>query len=53
LPFARFYVFKLGNNVIKDSFLLLSFMSSPVIPSLKLTDKGLVNVDKFELPNST
>jgi hypothetical protein len=23
----------------------------PVIPSLKLTDKGLVDVDKFELTN--
>jgi adenine deaminase len=38
---------KLGNNVIKDPFMLLSFLSLPVIPSLKLTDKGLVDVDKF------
>jgi adenine deaminase len=42
---------KLGNNVIKDPFMLLSFMSLPVIPSLKLTDKGLVDVDKFEFTN--
>ena len=40
--------FKMGNNVIKDPFMLLSFLSLPVIPSLKLTDKGLVDVDKFQ-----
>src|ERR671933_361607 len=39
---------KLGDNVIKGPFMLLSFMSLPVIPSLKLTDKGLVDVDRFE-----
>ncbi|HJU94635.1 MAG TPA: adenine deaminase [Nitrososphaera sp.] len=38
---------KLGNNVVKDPFMLLSFLSLSVIPSLKLTDKGLVDVDKF------
>ena len=38
---------KLGNNVTKDPFMLLSFLSLPVIPSLKLTDKGLVDVEKF------
>jgi adenine deaminase len=38
---------KLGGNVIKNPFMLLSFLSLPVIPSLKLTDKGLVDVDKF------
>jgi adenine deaminase len=37
----------LGNSVIKDPFMLLSFLSLSVIPSLKLTDKGLVDVDKF------
>src|SRR5690348_4846279 len=30
---------KLGDNVIKDPFMLLSFLCLPVIPSLKLTDK--------------
>jgi adenine deaminase len=40
---------KLGNNVIRDPFMLLSFLSLSVVPSLKLTDKGLVDVDKFEL----
>jgi adenine deaminase len=39
---------KLGNNVIKHPFMLLSFLSLSVIPSLKLTDKGLVDVDKFQ-----
>jgi adenine deaminase len=39
---------KLGSNVIKDPFMLLSFLALHVIPSLKLTDKGLVDVDKFQ-----
>ncbi len=39
---------KLGDSVIKDPFMLLSFLSLPVIPSLKLTDQGLVDVDKFQ-----
>ena len=39
---------KLGSNVIKDPFMQLSFLSLPVIPSLKLTDRGLVDVDKFQ-----
>ncbi|MPZ05993.1 MAG: adenine deaminase [Nitrososphaeraceae archaeon] len=39
---------KLGSNVIKVPFMLLSFLALPVIPSLKLTDKGLVDVDKFQ-----
>jgi adenine deaminase len=38
---------KLGKNIIKDPFMLLSFLSLSVIPSLKLTDKGLVDVDNF------
>ena len=42
---------RLGDNIIKDPFMLLSFMSLPVIPSLKLTDKGLVDVDRFEITN--
>ncbi len=32
-----------------DPFMPLSFMPLPVIPSLKLSDKGLVDVDKFEI----
>jgi adenine deaminase len=38
---------KLGDSV-KDPFMLLTFLSLPVIPSLKLTDQGLVDVDKFQ-----
>ncbi len=33
---------------IKDPFLMLSFLSLPVIPELKLTDKGLIDVNKFK-----
>jgi adenine deaminase len=40
---------KLGSNTIKDPFMLLSFLSLPEIPSLKLTDKGLVDVEKFQI----
>jgi adenine deaminase len=29
--------------------LQLSFLSLPVIPHLKITDRGLVDVDRFEL----
>jgi len=32
-----------------DPFMTLSFMALPVIPHLKLTDKGLFDVDKFEI----
>jgi adenine deaminase len=34
---------------LPDPFMTLSFLALPVIPSLKLTDKGLVDVDKFDL----
>ena len=34
---------------LPEPFLQLAFLSLPVIPSLKLTDKGLVDVDRFEL----
>jgi len=27
----------------------MSFLALPVIPSLKITDKGLVDVDKFQI----
>jgi adenine deaminase len=29
--------------------MILSFLALPVIPDLKLTDKGLVDVNSFEL----
>ena len=34
---------------LPEPFLQLAFLSLPVIPSLKLTDKGLVDVDRFAL----
>ena len=34
---------------IENPFITLSFLALPVIPKLKLTDKGLVDVDKFEI----
>ncbi len=41
---------KMGvNNKVDDPFLSLAFMSLPVIPELKLTDKGLFDVNEFKL----
>jgi len=37
---------KLG-CAISDPFMALSFLALPVIPELKLTDRGLVNVKEF------
>ena len=34
---------------LEDPLMTLSFMALPVIPKLKLTDQGLVDVDKFKL----
>ncbi len=34
---------------LAEPFLQLAFLSLPVIPSLKLTDKGLVDVDNFKI----
>ena len=36
---------------VPEPFLQLAFLSLPVIPSLKLTDQGLVDVDKFSFIN--
>ncbi|MGB6671281.1 MAG: adenine deaminase C-terminal domain-containing protein [Candidatus Nitrosopolaris sp.] len=41
----------LGNNVIRDLFILLSFLTLSVIPSLKLTYKGLLDIENFQLTN--
>ncbi len=38
----------LGSEV-DDLFMTLSFLALPVIPSLKITSKGLVDVDKFSV----
>jgi len=34
---------------LRDPFMALSFAALEVIPSLKLTDRGLVDVDRFEI----
>jgi adenine deaminase len=33
---------------IPDPFMTLSFLSLPVIPELKITDRGLVDVNQFK-----
>lgn len=38
-------------GVLDDPFMALSFLSLPVIPELKLTDFGLVDVNKFKTVN--
>ena len=35
--------------VLPEPFLQVAFLPLPVIPHLKITDKGLVDVDRFEL----
>ena len=39
---------ELGSSM-SDPFMAMSFMALEVIPSLKLTDRGLVDVDEFKL----
>ena len=39
----------LSLGTVADPFMTLSFLALPVIPSLKLTDRGLVDVDEFSL----
>jgi len=34
---------------LTDPFMTLSFLALPVIPELKLTDRGLIDVNKFEV----
>jgi len=34
---------------IEEPFMVLSFLALPVIPELKLTDRGLVDVNRFEV----
>lgn len=39
---------ELGSS-LHDAFMAMSFMALEVIPSLKLTDKGLVDVERFQI----
>ncbi len=36
-------------TLVENPLMLLSFLALPVIPELKITDKGLVNVCKFSI----
>jgi len=36
---------------LEEPFLQLAFLSLPVIPALKVTDRGLVDVNHFEFTN--
>jgi adenine deaminase len=36
-------------STLDDPFMTLSFLALPVIPELKITDKGLVDVGRFEI----
>jgi adenine deaminase len=34
--------------ILEDPYMTMSFLALPVIPSLKITDRGLVDVDSFQ-----
>ena len=36
-------------GALQDPFMALSFLALPVIPALKLTDLGLVDVNRFQV----
>ena len=36
-------------SALHDPFMAMAFLALEVIPSLKLTDRGLVDVERFEL----
>ncbi len=42
-----------GGCTMEDPFMTLAFLALPVIPSLKLTDKGLVDVNTFNYVSLT
>ena len=42
---------KIAPSLNFNPFLTLSFLSLPVIPDIKITDKGLFNVKTFEFIN--
>ena len=41
---------KTGSS-LEDPFMTLGFLALPVIPKLKITDRGLVDVEKFKIVN--
>lgn len=46
---VRQSVYSLGVNKDIEPFMTMAFVSLPVIPHLKMTTNGLIDVDKFEL----
>jgi len=44
-------IHEVAPNITFNPFLTLSFLSLPVIPDLKITDKGLFNVSEFKFVN--
>ncbi|MCK5916563.1 MAG: adenine deaminase, partial [Deltaproteobacteria bacterium] len=36
-------------GAVNDPFMILSFLALPVIPTLKLSDRGLIDVNEFSL----
>ncbi|SHJ20036.1 Adenine deaminase [Dethiosulfatibacter aminovorans DSM 17477] len=38
---------KMGRNSLKDPLMTLSFLALPVIPDIKITDRGLFDVNEF------
>ena len=46
---VRESVYSLGVNKDIEPFMTMAFVSLPVIPHLKMTTNGLIDVDKFEL----
>ena len=35
--------------VLEEPFLQLAFLALPVIPALKITDRGMIDVTRFEI----
>ena len=46
---VRESIYSLGVNKDIEPFMTMAFVSLPVIPHLKMTTNGLIDVDKFEL----
>lgn len=42
-------VYKKMNGVLDEPFLQMAFLALPVIPALKLTDRGLMDLESFQL----
>ena len=46
--YERLHTFLQKNGFKNDPFPAISFIALPVIPKLKITDKGLVDIEKFD-----